>query len=83
MQSMKEHGEVLQIRLPVSTMAKVRKMAKKRKTSISEIGRLAVAEYLSSEIQTAGELIGKLEGLLDRLEEQQQYAIQQKEADDV
>ncbi|MBT7072531.1 MAG: CopG family transcriptional regulator [Anaerolineae bacterium] len=46
---MKEHGEVLQIRLPASTMAKVRKLAKKRKVSISEAGRLAVLAYTSPE----------------------------------
>jgi len=48
---MKEKAEVLQIRLPVSTMAKVRKMAKKRKTSISEIGRRAVGDYLVTPVQ--------------------------------
>lgn len=48
---MKQKSEVLQIRLSTLAMAKVRRLAKKHKTSISEIGRLAVADYLASSSQ--------------------------------
>jgi len=43
---MREKSEVLQIRISASAMAKVRRLAKKHKMSISEIGRRAVGDYL-------------------------------------
>ena len=43
---MREKSEVFQIRVPVSTMENLRKLAKRRKLTMSEIGRLALADYL-------------------------------------
>lgn len=53
---MKEKTEMLQARLPTSLMKKLRSLAKKRKLSISEAGRLAIMAYISPEELSVKEL---------------------------
>ena len=45
---MKEKSEVFRFRLPVSTLADLRKLAKRENITMAEVVRLAIDEYLSA-----------------------------------